>query len=363
MLLSKCASSRTEPISLESKARENKHHRRRWPNPALLVLALIAIPTPLLAQARIQDQIDFQRAQSDALLSGGQSTSAAPTRFGVFSMSRLNQEPDQPFSFNGTVPFHYSGQDSDKSGVSTGASFAPEGKFGFGTQPWGGPVRLSGYVDVSLNRYITFNGSLTPSDTLSGAIRADLVGTTDKPEILAPYVLYAPTGAFSPLFAQQTSFTHDLTVGVNTAWEYKNGFKPADPNSATAFKGWAVSLQSALQHRFDYGLSASNAVLLVPAIKFTSQSGWGASFQANLTERFYDPSARGSAENDFSVQPIAVLSYQLASLFGFDDATAKRYGKAEIDFQAAYANQSSNVAAAVYQRWSFGPTLTFGWKF
>jgi hypothetical protein len=331
------------------------------------VVTISVAPTRPRAQERIQDQIDFARIISDARRGTSPTEAVTPAtttslKAGFFTQARETPKPQWSLKFTG--PFHYIDKNSATKGESSGWEGVPDVKGGFSQPVADLPVVFSATADASSDRFSMISGTANPTDSASGVFRLDFARADADPQVLTPYVYYSPQWAYSPFFATSTAFTQDMSVGFNKLWDFATDF--GKPETGEGKGGWELGLLMAFQHRFIYGMPDSNAMQVAPSIKFLAPAGaldgMAVGATVNLSGRWYDPTAKGLVENDWNVQPVLTVAWAfLKRPLGKDGQ--KKFGSPELDFQVSYASQSSNVAAAVFQKLSVGPTISFGWKF
>jgi hypothetical protein len=343
-------------------------------------LAFAVCASAITANAQsAQDQSDFSTARSDALIGtsttdSGLSTYGSMVAYGTYPKTTPDQpeplsRPPVTLNFLGPVDYY------DHTGTGSAAGVALEGtpelKLGFLELLHGTPFQLSGFLDEDSDRY---TGAPANMDKLDGQIRIDLVGSQAFPDRQAPtpYVSYSPQKAFDPFFSTEIKVTQDFAWGINKLWDFLPSGKQCD-GRYNCYPTWELGLQVGGQHRLVSTGAGSNALILSPSIKWEQVSmsdfpGWdfdtmgqlSASVGITITRRWYSELS-GVSEQTWAFSPIATAVWVLPKpWFG---AWAALVGTPELDFQAAYNHQQSNVTKDTYHQWAVGPVFRSVWTF
>ncbi|MGD0647761.1 MAG: hypothetical protein ABR971_07195 [Acidobacteriaceae bacterium] len=328
------------------------------------------------AQGTTPDLSDFNSIRSDALL-GTSPTPVNPPTFGSVTSGFGTTSPVQPsapqpppFNLSNLNPFNYFNQDANGSDESAYEA-TPEVKFGFITRPARFPLQFSGFVDESSDR---FSGAPSNSDRFDGSLRIDFVGSKPFParDRLIAYISYSPQRVYAPFFSTGGKITQDVAVGLNKLWDFNNRFRPILHSGASYVPMWEIGLQVSGQHRFVNSPPDSNSISFSPSIKWTATNHkevpfWSpdygdlaASVSVLAAPRWYS-AVNAISERVWGVTPVLTITWAVPpAWFG---RVSKIVGKAELDFQTAYTDQTSTVATDSYHKWAVGPTLRTGWNF
>jgi hypothetical protein len=343
---------------------------------ASLVVMTSLIALPLHAQVLGVEQIDFNRARSDAALGTSFSAVNLPTSGSIISFSTYPNAGSEVarFSFNFLAPLDFTNN-------AIFAPFSPRNEFeatpevrlGFLVHPTSLPVQFSASVDELSDRYSSF--AFANYDQLYGTLRLDWTGTDEISvrDRWIPYLSYSPQQVFVPFFNSDAQRTQDFAVGVNKLWDFTANWTKLD-TAAPDYPTWELGLQAGVQRRIVNVGNDSDAILVSPSVKWSSSNGNGwiecardscgqlaTSLGVNLTQRWYG----NNAGREWDVSPILTIAWVLPGKYFNHDAA--RYGTPEIDFQLAYYRQNVSEEGPyegfVTQQWSLGPTVKVGWNF
>jgi hypothetical protein len=189
---------------------------------------------------------------------------------------------------------------------------------------------------------------------------------------LIPYASYSPQQAYADFFGRSKPLTQDLAIGLNKLIDFHPDWSRFDMR-APGVPTWEIGLQATLQRRIVNGGPDSSAVLFNPSLKWTSTdhhdwphcfdancSALSASLGVNLTRRWFDQ-ANDNSERTWGVSPIFTVAWGLPDRFF--GGSAGHYGSPELDFQAAYNDQSSTVDAHSSRQWTVGLIIKAGLTF
>jgi hypothetical protein len=353
---------------------------------AILGLTVFLGITPIAvhAQVPVQSQIDFNTARSDAALGTSLVPANLPTfgsivSFGILPIenaaSSFQQKPVplpvNPFTFNFLSPLNYFNGSGGTLGSATAAEATPEMKLGFSVHPEDVTLQFSGFIDEASDR---FSGKPPDTDKLSGSLRIDFVGTKTFPDRdrYIPYLSYSPQQGYAALFGKSKPFTQDVTVGLNKLWDFHPDWTKLDMR-AGGNPTWETGLQIGVQRRMVNAGANSTAILAGPSLKWanSNRQEWphclpeecgslAASLGINLARRWFDQ-VTGESERVWGAAPILTVAWGLPDRFVGGNAT--RFGSPEIDFQAAYNDQSSTDDAHSNRQWTVGLVVKAGLTF
>jgi hypothetical protein len=350
-----------------------------------LLLAAQALSAPLLLLTALpavgQDgtRADIQQARADAAASTGRGSLVS--RY-AFASADAGTGPDLGLTLNGLWPIYYnSNAEAIPSGGTKTAETNPEFRLSWAKQLQQMPIKLTALVDANSDRYARSNGA--DGDLTYGKFRAQYI-TGNNDQEFEPFVNYGPKSAFTPTFEAGTTATHDFTIGFDKAFNYDYMFRRIGSNSPFGISGdtsgatvWSFGFTGTLTRRLTNAGQDSIIATASPSVTYNltnlpnanaTDAQWNVSLGTNISRRWYDKSG-SMTRMDWVVNPVLTIEFVPPSSWfkGVNehdqDASRKALGKPVIDFQLAFAQDSSNQAAHSFHQWSIGPMLKTGWKF
>jgi hypothetical protein len=332
------------------------------------------------SQVSVQQQNDFNTARSDAALGTSFSPTSPPTFGSIISYGNRPIPPPEagplpptpkPFSLNFLAPFNYVQKGAEGTTTTGAAEATPELKVAFLARPGSGWMRFTGYLDEYSDRY---TGKPSNGDRLSASLRMEYVGTQPviDPDRLIPYLSYAPSKTFAPLFSKKKLTTQDYTLGINELWDFAPSFRAFDTRGGF-LPTWELGLQAAAQRRIVDSGADSFALIFSPSLKWAAtdrihfpylepeQFGkLAASLGLTVTRRWYER-YQGQTEQTWSLGPIfTVVWLPPAQWFG---SKASLLGSPEVDFQLAYSDLNASLHSDNAHSYTIGPALKASWVF
>lgn len=349
---------------------------RAWGVPILLLMSL-----PAFGQtAPNGTRADVQQARADAAVSTGRGSLVSRYAFGDADAG----DGSNPlgFTFNALLPVYYnSNAETVPSGGTQTAETNPELRLGWTKQLQQMPIKLSALVDANSDRYARSNGA--DGDVTYGKFRTQYVTGYNDQEF-EPFFQYNPQSAFNPTFASATTAQHNFTIGFDKAFNFDDKFRRIGGDSPIGIGGdtsaatvWSLGFTGTLTRRLTNGGADSTIATAAPSITYnltnipnsnTTDAQWNISFETDVSRRWYD-TIGGTTRMDWVVSPILTVEFVPPGRWfkGVNELerenSRKFLGRPVIDFQIAFARDSSNQPGISYRQWAIGPMLKTAWKF
>jgi hypothetical protein len=301
--------------------------------------------------------LDADEARTDAILGGDNYNNLYATAPGAARQAARPQ-----IRFNALAPLNF---DSNPLELGSGSpsswgtfpvldlsAAAPLGEL---------PFRVSASARSEFKRFSTTSAADVDRLTFSG--RVQYVDPTND-QAFSPYFAITPRFSYLPTFSDQTEARQDINIGFNKSFHFDGSFQPvpiaADTSAETV---WSFGLTAFVQRRLRQPQLSSDALVLIPSVRWTISKDWNASFGVELLGRWYEPDRFGHTSRDWEVLPIVTLEYVIpASLFGSENA-AKMLGRPAIDLQGSRLEVWSTVPGVSFNQWEASATLKVGWRF
>jgi hypothetical protein len=280
------------------------------------------------------------------------------------------------------LPVYYnSNAETVSSGGTQTVETNPEFRLGWTKQLPQIPIKLSALVDANSDRYARSNGA--DGDVAYGKFRAQYVTGYNDQEF-EPFIQYNPKSAFNPTFESATTAQHNFAIGFDKAFNYDDKFRRIGGDSPIGISGdtsaatvWSFGFTGTLTRRLTNAGADSTIATAAPSITYnltnipnsnSTDAQWNVSFETDVSRRWYDTMG-GATRMDWIVNPILTIEFVPPGIWfkgvNEDDreASRKSLGKPVIDFQVAFARDSSNQLGNSFHQWSIGPMLKTAWKF
>ena len=334
---------------------------------AIFVAVLIAIAT----------QAEFaiaQTANSNAGLEGGQdglfdAILATPNyKTPYFPDSALatapgleQAAPAPQFTLNVLAPALFN---SNAQFLSSGGSKAFEGspliRFGWASQLFDTPIRISGVASFETERFV--NGPGAAIDYIRPSARAQYTNPQDDQDF-SPYLSYVPRLDFDPTFANNFATRQDVSFGIDKVFNFDGAFNRLPPaSSSSSATVWSFGFNIGAQQRFRDPSPQSHAFFFNPSVAYVISETWNASFDMAITRRWFE-TIGGVSQRNLTWEPTGVVEYVIpAEWLGGSDGTRWR-GNPAIDFVAGLERNWSNISGREYSQWQVGVVFKTGWRF
>lgn len=269
--------------------------------------------------------------------------------------------PAPRLNLNVLAPLYFN---SNAQALSSGGSAALEGspliRLSGSGQLGDLPLRLSGSVSTEWDRFA--NASDADFDKLRIRLQLQYIDKNND-QALSPFIAYVPRLDFEPTFAREFATRQDLDVGVSKALNFDAGFHrlPISGDSAGSAV-WSLGLTLMGQRRFRSPAPSSYAVEILPSLSHVISDEWSFVFGVDILPRWFDATA-GVSQRDLTVEPIAVLAYNLPARWFGGATRARWFGSPTVDFVAGYERTWSNVSGGTFSQWVTGLTINAGWRF
>ena len=332
----------------------------------IALFAVVSTPSGARAQAaadrsaagdRSDPGLDADEARTDAILGGNNYNNLYATAPGA------EQQAVRPqIRLNGLVPLNF---DSNPLELGSGSP-SSWGTFPVvdlsAAAPLGDlPLRLSVSARSQFKRFSDTPDANVDRLTFSGRVQ---YVDPNNDQAFSPYFAITPRSSYLPTFSDQTEARQDFNLGFSKSFHFDGSLQPvpvaADTSAETV---WSFGLTALVQRRLRQPQLSSDAVGLIPSVRWTIARDWSASFGVELLGRWYEPDRFGHTSRDWEVLPIVTLEYVIpASLFGSENA-AKMLGRPAIDLQGSRLEVWSTVPGVSFNQWEASATLKVGWRF
>src|SRR5215472_16181888 len=286
---------------------------------AIFVAVLIAIAT----------QAEFaiaQTANSNAGLEGGQDglfdailatpnykTPGLPDS-GLATAPGLEQVAPAPqFTLNVLAPALFN---SNAQFLSSGGSKAFEGspliRFGWASQLFDTPIRISGVASFETERFV--NGPGAAIDYIRPSARAQYTNPQDDQDF-SPYLSYVPRLDFDPTFPNNSATRKNVSFGIDKVFNFDGAFNRLPPaSSSSSATVWSFGINIGAQQRFHDPRPQSHAFFFNPSVAYVISEQWNASFDMAITRRWFEQFA-GVNQRNLTWEPTGVFEYVIPAGF------------------------------------------------
>jgi hypothetical protein len=223
------------------------------------------------------------------------------------------------------------------------------------TTPLGTNLSLSGFADVSFNRYI--NTSSADAD----ALRFWLGASYSPSKAVSLYLGYRPSLTFAPTFSELRATFNDVLAGVQASYNIDNafrrdypvklmldlnvGYRGADPSSFSAM----ISTMS-LGAIYSYCRKGDDKTCIG-----TPDPGhfplWQVSVKPSVNLSWYDNSVQGQTRHDVRVGFLATAAW-----WPFYRESSLLNGLSVLGL-VSFSRNSSNIVGRSFTSWDVGPAL------
>jgi len=315
-----------------------------------------------------------QTANSNAGLEGGQDnlfdailatpqqkTPVLPDN--VFATAPGLEQPARApqFALNALAPALFN---SNAQFLSSGGSKAFEGspliRFGWASQLFDTPIRISGVASFETERFV--NGPGAAIDYIRPSARAQYTNPQDDQDF-SPYLSYVPRLDFDPTFANNFATRQDVSFGIDKVFNFDGAFNRLPPaSSSSSATVWSFGFNIGAQQRFRDPSPQSHAFFFNPSVAYVISETWNASFDMAITRRWFE-TIGGVSQRNLTWEPTGVVEYVIpAEWLGGSDGTRWR-GNPAIDFVAGLERNWSNISGREYSQWQVGVVFKTGWRF
>jgi len=315
-----------------------------------------------------------QTANSNAGLEGGQDnlfdailatpqqkTPVLPDN--VFATAPGLEQPARApqFTLNALAPALFN---SNAQFLSSGGSKAFEGspliRFGWASQLFDTPIRISGVASFETERFV--NGPGAAIDYIRPSARAQYTNPQDDQDF-SPYLSYVPRLDFDPTFANNFATRQDVSFGIDKVFNFDGAFNRLPPaSSSSSATVWSFGFNIGAQQRFRDPSPQSHAFFFNPSVAYVISETWNASFDMAITRRWFE-TIGGVSQRNLTWEPTGVVEYVIpAEWLGGSDGTRWR-GNPAIDFVAGLERNWSNISGREYSQWQVGVVFKTGWRF
>jgi hypothetical protein len=332
--------------------------RRYWAT-ILMAFAVAAVwGAPALAQPGGNAGLIADDGLVDAILATPNQKTPVPQDNEFATAPGLEQAARQPqFTLNALAPLFYnSNPEFRSSGGPQSLDGSPVARFGWASQLFGTPLRVSGFASLEWERYPSANDASV--DYFRSSARLQYVNPVDD-QAFSPFFSYVPRMDFEPTFGDNFATRQDLNLGFDKTFNFDSTFNrvpiSSDSSSETV---WSFGYSITGQRRIRNPAPQSTALIFAPSASWAISPEWNASLSLPLTRRWFNGASR-----DFTVEPIGILEYIIPNSWVGGPHGAAIFGNPSVDFLVFHERNWSTASSFEYGQWLAGIVLKAGWRF